>query len=181
MQVEIPLVTPGIVLFVGFEKDRDGYHIVDSRTYADALDYPHEAYQEEAPYPPEEPEHVRLFVQNWLNTCEQAHATFGYFSHFPFYAEDEDQSNFLDIALQVVQQQNLANLFEVLSINYVAGLYWTRASSAWSGTAYGGAQKLCGGCQDPNQTPCRMLCSSKKQRRKQGKGTTICSPHKRQP
>ncbi len=32
-----------------------------------------------------------------------------------------------------------------------------------------------------HKTPCRMLCSSKKQRRKQGKGTTICSPHKRQP
>jgi hypothetical protein len=115
VQFEITFITFGLTLFVRFEKNLDNYHVVGISTYADDLDFPDEAYQEEAPYPPEEPEHVRTFVQNWLNTCEQVHATFGYFSHY-YLSEETDYSEKL---LSILQHHDLARLSELFSIMWL--------------------------------------------------------------
>lgn len=54
----------------------------------DALEYPDEAYESGAPWPPEEPEPVHTFVESWLAICEGVHASFGYFSSFTLHSDE---------------------------------------------------------------------------------------------
>lgn len=52
------------------------------------LDYPEEAYRDDAPWPPQEPTPVQTFVESWLAICEGVEAYAGYVSSFPLHSDE---------------------------------------------------------------------------------------------